>query len=70
MKVRKQLKSWPEKGQRDAIWLPAQDAARPHQFPIAQRSESKSIKWRASGISTKRSPTGQAVSGMLRLTKK
>jgi predicted NUDIX family NTP pyrophosphohydrolase len=28
MKVRKQLKSWPEKGERDAIWLPAQEAAR------------------------------------------
>jgi 8-oxo-dGTP pyrophosphatase MutT (NUDIX family) len=28
MRVRKQLKSWPEKGQRDAIWLPVGEAAR------------------------------------------
>jgi len=28
MKVRKQMAFWPEKGQRNAIWLPPQDAAR------------------------------------------
>lgn len=28
LKVRKQKASWPEKGQRDAIWLPAHEAAR------------------------------------------
>lgn len=40
LKVRKQMKRWPERGQRDMIWLPAsQAAARVHKAEIARLIE-------------------------------